>query len=63
LPALKPVALANATSAGQVCAFDKAYERVRTDKTKKMPKFRGDTFKKQTLADPVMERLAGEGRA
>jgi hypothetical protein len=50
--------MADAAQAGSIHAFDKAFERVRTDKTKKMPKFRGDTFKVATYEDPIMQRLA-----
>lgn len=58
LPNLNPGDLGSETTAGKIYAFDSAWEKVRMQKAKKLPQFKGLVPNEITTRDPIIQRLA-----
>lgn len=63
LPNLTPGDLGTETTAGQIKGFDSAWDRVRYNKPKKIPAFKGEQSNKLIIQDPIIQQLAQDGKA
>jgi translation initiation factor 3 subunit D len=60
---LTPGDLGTETTAGQIRGFDTAWDRVRYNKPKKIPAFKGEQGNKLIIQDPIIQQLAQDGKA
>ena len=63
MPNLNPGEVGTEVTAGQIHAFDREWERVKMQKAKKLPQFKGLVPNEITTRDPVIQRLAQEEKA
>jgi Eukaryotic translation initiation factor 3 subunit 7 (eIF-3) len=63
LPNLIPGVVGTETTAGRLHAFDSTWDRLRMMKSKKLPSFKGLVPNESTTNDPIIQRLANEGKA
>jgi hypothetical protein len=63
LPALIPGKLGTKISAGKLPAYDQIWDKVRINRTKKLPNFEGTVPNEMTYRDPIIMELASNGEA